>query len=339
MGAQVLRVDRKGPADRGIAPPEGPLDRGKHSIALDVKLPEDLAELHQIIDHADVFIEGYRPGVAERLGLGPQELTRRNPGLVYGRITGWGQDGPFAPRAGHDINYIALSGALSVSGRGPGRAYPAANMLADFAGGGMLLALGVAAALVERGSSGKGQVVDAAMIDGSALFTAFLHGMRASGLWNEKPGQNVLEAAAAPFYNLYECADGGYVAVGCVELQFYSELLSQLGIDDPDLPFQLDRRGWPQLVALLSAKFKEKTRDEWAEIFCDSDACVTPVLELDEVADHPHNKERRGFLELGGVTHPAPAPRFSRTPLADPEGITRDAGAVDTLLASWGVRS
>ncbi|BAX98779.1 CoA transferase [Mycobacteroides stephanolepidis] len=338
MGAQVLRVDRKGPADRGIAPPEGPLDRSKYVIELDVKREDDLAELLNIVEQADVFVEGFRPGVAERLGLGPQALTDRNSRLVYGRLTGWGQDGPLAPRAGHDLNYIALSGALAVSGRGAGRAYPAANMLGDFAGGGMLLALGIAAALVERDRSGRGQVVDAAMIDGSGLFTAFLQGMRSAGLWNEEPGQNVLESAAAPFYNVYECADGKYLAVGCVELQFYTELLAALGIDDPDLPFQLDRRGWPQLLELVSGKLKEKTRDEWAEIFADSDACVTPVLELDEVEHHPHNQARRGFLSIDGVTHPAPAPRFSRTSLADPVGITRDSGEIRRVLSSWGVR-
>ncbi|WP_043651997.1 CaiB/BaiF CoA transferase family protein [Nocardia thailandica] len=336
LGAEVVRVEREGGNGDGLTPPDGPLDRGKHTIRLDVKDPADHATLCALVEAADVFVEGMRPGVAERLGIGPDDLLARNPRLIYGRMTGWGQSGPLAPRAGHDINYIALSGALSLVGRSGERPVPPANILGDFAGGGMLLALGVLGALYERERSGLGQVVDAAMVDGSALLTAFMHGMHANGLWNEPRGENVLDGAA-PFYDTYECADGEHVAVGCVEYPFFLQLLAVLEIDDPDLPFQLDRTGWTELRQRIAGCFKQRTRDEWARLFADSDACVTPVLSPWEAHNHPHNQARDAFIDVDGLRQPAPAPRFGRTPTAHPAPNTAEAAHVRDLLAGWGI--
>jgi alpha-methylacyl-CoA racemase len=336
LGAEVLRIERGGPGGEGLIPPDGPLDRGKRSIALDVKKPTELATLHSLVDKADVFVEGFRPGVAERLGIGPDELTQRNPGLIYGRMTGWGQDGPLAPTAGHDINYIALAGTLDLIGRAGERPLPPSNIIGDFAGGGMLLALGVVSALYERAQSGRGQVVDAAMLDGSALYTVFMHGLHDVGLWNEPRGENMLDGAA-PFYDTYECADGLFVAVGCVELPFFFQMLETLGIDDPELPFQLDKTGWTQLRQVIGARFTERTRDEWAQTFAESDACVTPVLSPWEAHEHPHNKTRGTFVEVAGLRQPAPAPRFSRTPLPVPKPHAKDADSVRDLFSAWGV--
>lgn len=336
LGAEVLRVERAGGSGDALTPPDGPLDRGKHTIALNLKDPADVANLHAVVAKADVFIEGYRPGVAERLGIGPADLEAHNPKLIYGRMTGWGQQGPLANTAGHDINYIALSGVLDLVGRAGERPLAPGNIVGDFAGGGMLLALGVIAALYERERSGKGQVIDAAMVDGAALFTSFMHGMHANGLWNQPRGENVLDGGA-PFYDTYETSDGRYVAVGCVEYPFYVQLLAALGIDDPDLPFQLDTTGWAQLKDVIGAKFKERTRAEWAEVFANSDACVTPVLSPWEAHEHEHNKARDSFIEVKGLLQPAPAPRFSRTPAAHPEGETADAVAVRKLLSGWGI--
>ncbi|CAM4152846.1 CaiB/BaiF CoA-transferase family protein [Nocardia ninae] len=338
LGAEVLRVDRGGAPGEGIVSPEGPLDRGKHSITLDLKQPADRETLLALADHADVLIEGFRPGVAERLGFGPAELAARNPRLIYGRMTGWGQDGPLARTAGHDIDYIAISGALGLVGRAGEPPVPPANMLGDYAGGGLLLALGVLGALYERERSGKGQVIDAAMVDGSALFTASMHGLHHLGLWNFPRGENMLDGGA-PFYDTYECADGGYLAVGCVEIPFYNQMLAILGIDDPELPFQLDKNGWPQLKEVLGAKFKERTRDEWAEIFAGSDACVAPVLSPWEAHEHPHNKARNAFIEVDGVLQPAPAPRFDRTPVDVPAPLSSDPEHVRKLLSGWGVHA
>jgi alpha-methylacyl-CoA racemase len=336
LGAQVVRIERGGGSGEGLIPPDGPLDRGKHSITLNVKAPADLAALHAMVDKADVFVEGFRPGVAERLEIGPQELMGRNPRLIYGRMTGWGQQGPLAPTAGHDINYIAVAGTLDLIGRAGERPVPPANIIGDFAGGGMLLALGIIAALYERSSSGQGQVVDAAMVDGSALYTAFMHGLHQVGLWNEPRGQNMLDGAA-PFYDTYECADGLFVAVGCVELPFFLQMLEILEINDPDLPFQLDRTGWPQLREVIGARFKRKTRDEWADVFAGSDACVTPVLSPWEAHEHPHNRFRDAFIEVGGLRQPAPAPRFSRTPTDVPAPHDKDFDRAQRLMAGWGV--
>lgn len=338
LGAEVVRVDRGGDLGSGLVPPDGPLDRGKHAIALDVKDSADRETLYALIEAADVFIEGFRPGVAERLGLGPDELLSRNPRLLYGRMTGYGQDGPLASRAGHDINYIAISGALDLVGRTGDRPLPPANMIGDFAGGGMLLALGVLGGLHERQRSGLGQVIDAAMVDGSALLTAFMHGMHHNGLWNLPRGQNMLDGGA-PFYDTYECADGRYVAVGCVEYPFYLQLLTGLGIDDPELPFQLDSTGWDQLRQVIGTRFSERTRDEWAEVFAESDACVVPVLSPWEAHQHPHNQARNAFIEINGVRQPAPAPRFARTPTATPKPLSTCVDEIRNLVDRWGVKS
>lgn len=336
LGAEVLRVERGGTPGAGIVPPEGPLDRGKHTISLDLKDAGGREALYELIESADVIVEGFRPGVAERLGIGPDELTRRNPRLVYGRMTGWGQDGPLALAAGHDINYIAVAGALEPIGRAGQAPVPPLNLLGDFAGGGMLLAMGIVSALYERERSGAGQVIDAAMVDGSALLTAFLHGMNAQGLWNEGRGENALDGGAA-FYDTYECADGRYVAVGCVEPPFYAQLLARLGIDDEDLPFQLDRTGWGELKTVIGGVFKQRSRDEWATLFADSDACVSPVLSPWEAHEHPHNQARGTFVEVDGVVQPAPAPRFSRTVSAHPVPPSADVAAVGQMLVEWGV--
>jgi alpha-methylacyl-CoA racemase len=336
LGADVVRVERGGARGEGLIPPDGPLDRGKRSVVLDVKDQGDLVTLYGLVERADVFVEGFRPGVAERLGIGPDVLTARNPRLIYGRMTGWGQHGPMSRAAGHDINYIAVAGVLDLIGRAGERPVPPGNIIGDFAGGGMLLALGVIAALYERTLSGQGQVIDAAMLDGSALYTAFMHGLHGVGLWNEPRGQNMLDGAA-PFYDTYECADGLFVAVGCVELPFFHRMLEILGIDDADLPFQLDRTGWPQLRAAIAARFRQRARDEWAAVFADSDACVTPVLSPWEAHEHPHNRARGTFVEVAGVRQPAPAPRFSRTPLAVPAPHAKDDASVREVLCAWGV--
>ncbi|MEZ0053936.1 alpha-methylacyl-CoA racemase [Mycobacterium sp. MAA66] len=334
LGADVLRVERAGAPGDGLTPPDGPLDRGKRNVKLNLKDGDDLRTLFALVEKADVFVEGFRPGVAERLGIGPVDLEKHNPRLIYGRMTGWGQRGPLASTAGHDINYIALTGTLDLIGRPGERPVPPGNIIGDFAGGGMLLAMGVLAALYERERSGKGQVIDAAMVDGAALYTAFMHGMHAVGLWNQPRGENALDGGA-PFYDTYECADGRYVAVGCVEFPFYIQLLAALGIDDPELPFQLDPTGWPQLKEVIGAKFKERTRDEWAAVFADSDACVTPVLSPWEAHEHAHNQTRDAFIEVNGVRQPAPAPRFSRTPAAHPEPPTADESTVRKMLSEW----
>lgn len=336
LGADVLRIDRKSRHREGLVPPQGPLDRGKHSLTLDLKNPGDRDTLLSLVEKADVFIEGFRPGVTERLGIGPEDLHQRNSRLVYGRMTGWGQHGALSATAGHDINYIAMAGVLDLIGR-PGEApAPPANIIGDFAGGGMLLAVGVIAAIYERERSGVGQVIDVAMVDGAALYTAFMHGMHAAGMWNEPRGQNTLDGYA-PFYDTYECADGKYVAVGCVELPFYEQMLAVLGIEDPDLPFQLDRNAWPHIKMIIAAKFKERSRDAWAQVFAATDACVTPVLSPWEAHKHPHNAERDAYIDVAGLRQPAPAPRFSRTRLEVPSPCVTEAEPVAEMLAQWSV--
>ncbi|HEY7271735.1 MAG TPA: CaiB/BaiF CoA-transferase family protein [Actinoplanes sp.] len=329
LGADVVRVDR--PASPSL---DGPIQRGRRVTVLDLKSPDGVAGLLRLVDHADVLVEGYRPGVAERLGFGPPVCLGRNPRLVYARMTGWGQDGPLAHRAGHDIDYLAVSGALEPLGRAGDRPHAPINLLGDFGGGGMLLAVGVLAALLERERSGAGQVVDAAMVDGSALLTAFLHGMLAAGAWTEPRGQNLLDGGA-PFYDTYRTADGGFLAVGALEPRFYAALLTGLGLDRAvDLPDQYDRAGWPVLRRRFAERFAQRTRAEWTAVFAGVDACVAPVLGPAEAHRHPHNAARDTFVEVGGIRQPAPAPRFSRTPAATPLPAG-DPLPFEAILSTW----
>jgi alpha-methylacyl-CoA racemase len=334
LGADVIRVDRTTGAGGG--PSADPLGRGRRSIALNLKDPSGVGVLLRLLDSADVLVEGFRPGVAERLGFGPDVCLDRNPRLVYGRMTGWGQDGPMAQMAGHDINYIAVAGALAPIGHAGERPVPPLNLLGDFGGGGMLLALGVLAALYERSRSGRGQVVDAAMVDGASLLTSFIHGMRGQGLWRDDRGTNLLDTGA-PFYDTYATADGEYMSVGALEPQFYAALLRGLGLEAADLPGQLDRDRWPELRARFAEVFKQKTRGEWTAIFDGTDACVAPVVGLGEAPAHPHNAARSGFVDVGGLLQPAPAPRFDRTPAGVPVPPVRVGEHTDETLAGLGL--
>jgi alpha-methylacyl-CoA racemase len=313
LGADVVRVDRPDRGSRGPDPRLYAMHRGRRSVAVDLKHPDGRDVVRRLVNGADVLMEGFRPGVAERLGLGPDDCLARNPGLVYGRMTGWGQDGPLASTAGHDIDYIAVSGALSTCARQGERPVPPVNMLGDLGGGGAFLVIGVVAALWERTRSGRGQVVDAAMVDGSAVLTTMLHGMLAQGRWQDEAGVNFADTGS-PYYEVYECADGRHVAVGAIEGPFYRELLDGLGLDEASLPPRRDPANWPALKARFADVFRTRPRDEWAERFATSDACVAPVLTLTEAPHHPHNQTRATFVEHGGVVQPAPAPRFDRTP-------------------------
>ena len=315
MGAEVIRIDRAGnvsgvPSD---GPPIDVLARGRSSIGVDLKNPEGVEVVLRLIETADALIEGFRPGVMERLGLGPDECFARNPKLVFGRMTGWGQEGPYAMAAGHDINYIALAGALEPIGRQGEAPVPPLNLVGDFGGGGMLLAFGVVCAVVEAQRSGKGQVVDAAMVDGAASLMAMFHSMRALGVWNDERGTNLLDTGSH-FYDVYECADGRYISIGSIEPQFYSELLRLTGLEqDEGFAAQMDRTSWPDLKERIGAVFMTKTRDDWCEIMEATDVCFAPVLTLAEAPEHPHNQHRGVFTEIAGVTQPNPSPRFSRT--------------------------
>ena len=336
LGADVLRVDRADRSGPEARTPVDPLVRGRRSIGLNLKDPAGVGLLLRLIEGTDVLVEGFRPGVAERLGFGPEECARRNPRLVFARMTGWGQEGPLAPTAGHDIDYIGISGALAPIGRAGERPVPPLNLVGDFGGGGMLLAVGVLAALVERERSGLGQVVDAAMVDGSALLTSFIYGMRATGTWRDQRGSNMLDGGA-PWYDTYETADGGYVAVGAIEPQFYAALLDGLGLAGADLPGQLDPSGWPELRRRFAEVFASRGRDEWAEVFADTDACVSPVLSMAETPGHPHAVARNAFIDVGGVTQPAPAPRFGRSPAGQPTPPPRPGADTDAVLADLGL--
>ncbi|BBX87385.1 CaiB/BaiF CoA transferase family protein [Mycolicibacterium aubagnense] len=316
LGADLVRID----SSSRYAPPAGPLDRGKSCIEIDLKDAAGRELVRELVSKADVFMEGFRPGVAERLGVGPLDLCALNSRLIYGRLTGWGQEGPLALRVGHDINYIALTGVLDIIGRHGERPVPPANLIADFAGGGMLLAAGVMGALFERERSGFGQVVDAAMIDGASLLMTFIHGLYDTQMWNAERGSNMLDGAAA-YYDTYQTADGKHVALGAVEPEFFATLTAVLDLDDEDLGFQLDPTSWPRWRAVLAEKFRTKTRDEWADIFGDVDACITPVLSPWEAPDHPHHVARGSFIEVDGVRQPAPAPRFGRTPSQTPQAL------------------
>lgn len=315
MGADIVRLDRAQNVQGGdpALPPADLLNRGRRSVGVDLKSPEGVEVVLDLAEGADVFIEGFRPGVAERLGIGPEECQARNPKLVYGRMTGWGQDGPYAPDAGHDINYIALAGALEPLGRKGDPPTPPINLIGDFGGGGMMLAFGVMAGVFEAQRSGRGQVVDAAMVDGASLLMTMTHAFRAMGMWQDERGTNMLDTGAH-FYDVYETSDGRYVSIGSIEPQFYDSLLRGLGLEDEELPWQHDRSQWPALKERLAEIFRTKSRDEWCEVFEGTDACFAPVLSIPEAIDHPHNVERQSFVEVAGVTQPAPAPRFDRTP-------------------------
>jgi alpha-methylacyl-CoA racemase len=334
LGADVLRVDRTDAV--GAEPAADPLCRGRRSIGLNLKDAEAVEVLLRLVESADVLVEGFRPGVTERLGFGPDTCLERNPRLIYGRMTGWGQEGPMAQMAGHDINYIAVAGALHPVGHAGDRPVPPLNLVGDFGGGGMLLALGILAALHERSTSGRGQVVDAAMVDGASLLISFIHGMRAQGLWQDRRGENLLDSGA-PFYDTYETADGGHMSVGALEPKFYAALLRGLGLEGEDLSGQYEREGWPRMRERFAEVFRRRTREEWTEIFDGTDACVAPVLTLGEAPGHPHNTARAGFVSVGGVTQPAPAPRFGRTPAGTPSPPVRAGEHTDETLAELGL--
>lgn len=338
LGADVLRIDRQGNALGNAADlfdrNKDILNRGRHPVTLDLKSPEGIERALAFIAHADILLEGFRPGVMERLGLGPDVCLARNPKLVYGRMTGWGQHGTLAHAAGHDINYLSLSGALHAIGTPESGPVPPLNLVADFGGGAMLLAVGVLAALREVGVSGQGQVVDAAMTDGSALLMAMTYSLKAMGQWSNQRGSNILDGGAH-FYGTYACADGKWLAVGPIEPQFYRLMLNLAGLDDPELKSQWDARHWPALKAKLGAAFKAKPRDEWCAIFEGTDACVSPVLDLDEAPAHPHNQARQTFIDHDGLLQPAPAPRFSRTPGAVQHNPGCAPESAEAVLARW----
>ena len=336
LGADVVRIDRATGRFDLAAPERDVLLRGRRSVFADLKSEQGKALVLDLVERADVLLEGFRPGVTERLGLGPTECLARNPRLVYGRITGWGQDGPMAPRVGHDLNYLGLTGALAAIGRADGTPVPPLNLVADFGGGSMLLLVGVLAALFERERSGAGQVVDAAMVDGVALLSQMLWSFRGMGFWNDGRQSNLLDGAA-PFYDTYACADGRHVAVGALEPQFYARLLDGLGLDAVTLPPQMDSAGWTALRSAIGAAISTRTRDEWTAVFDGVDACVTPVVELAETLTEPHLAARGTYVVVDGVQQAAPAPRFSRTP-ADPPAAPGVPGAdLDAVRRAWDV--
>ena len=336
LGASVTRVERLTAVAPGSDPPPDPLQRGRAaSVGIDLKHPEGREVLLRLVERSDVLVEGFRPGVLERLGAGPDECRGRNPGLVYGRMTGWGQEGPLAPRAGHDIDYLAVAGALHPIGEAGRPPPPPLNLVADFGGGGLLLAFGIVAALFERQQSGEGQVIDAAMVEGAALLTAMFHGLRAVGMWSDDRESNLLDGGA-PFYRSYGTADGRFMAVGAIEPQFYAELIDGLGLADEDLPAQYDRGRWEELADRFAEVFATRTRAEWEEVFSGTDACVAPVRDLGEAVTDPHLAARGTFVEVAEVVQPGPAPRFSRSVTSEP-GPARPPGSdTDAVLASLG---
>ena len=337
MGAEVLRIDRAEDANLGI-PTDAKfsvLHRGRRSVALDLKKKEGTETALKLIEKADALIEGFRPGVMERLGLGPDICLARNPRLVFGRMTGWGQDGPLAHAAGHDINYIALTGALHSIGRKGEAPVPPLNLVGDFGGGGAYLALGVVAALLEAQKSGKGQVIDVAMIDGASSLMAAIYGLRAAGRWTDTRGDNILDTGAH-YYDVYETSDGKYVSIGSIEPKFYAELLRLSGLEHEELPRQNDKNAWPTLKERVAAVFRSKTRDEWCRIMEGSDICFAPVLSMQEAPQHPHNRQRGTFVDVDGVVQPAPAPRFSRTPSAIQRPPAQPGEHTEEALKDWG---
>jgi alpha-methylacyl-CoA racemase len=337
-GADIIRIDRSA---RATYPPNTEphvdlMNRGRRSVAVDLKHPEGVALVLRLVAEADGLMEGFRPGVAERLGLGPEVCLERNPALVYGRMTGWGQDGPMARAAGHDIDYIALAGALEPMGRAGERPLPPLNLVGDFGGGGMMLAFGMCAAIISARTTGAGQVIDAAMVDGAAALMTMTYTLMSSGIWKEARGTNLLDTGAH-FYEVYETSDGGYFAIGAIEPQFYAELLRRLGLEGEELPDQMDREAWPAMKERFAALFAGKTRKEWEVIFEGSDACAAPVLSPLEAPHHPHIAARGTFTEVAGVVQPAPAPRFGGTPgsIRNPPPNPGQHG--DEALTDWGL--
>jgi alpha-methylacyl-CoA racemase len=331
LGAEVIRVARPGDGLFGSGNPHDLLNRAKRCICVDLKTPEGVEIVLRLLQQTDAVIEGFRPGVMEKLGLGPDVCLEHNPRLVFGRMTGWGQEGPMAQRAGHDINYISLAGALHPLGRAGEKPAIPLNLIGDFGGGGLMLALGIVAALFEARSSGQGQVVDAAMVDGAALLMASIYGAQQTGFWSEQRGTNLLDSGAH-FYEVYETSDGEYVSIGAIEKQFYQELLERIGLSGEELPEQMDASQWPAMKRRLTAIFKTRTRDEWCEIFQGSDACFAPVLKMSEAHEHPHNRLRSTFVDANGALQPRPAPRFSRTPTEVGSGPAKLGEHSDEIL-------
>jgi alpha-methylacyl-CoA racemase len=341
LGANVLRIDRPDGAAivraLGLDPRKDVLNRGRQSVALDLKKPSAVGLVLDLVADADALIEGFRPGIMEKLGLGPEVCLARNPRLVYGRMTGWGQSGPLSQSAGHDINYIAMSGMLHTFARDRERPVPPNNLVGDMGGGGLLLAFGIVSGVLHARDTGQGQVVDAAMFEGAAVLGTALYGLMAMGLYDEsRPGQHFVDTGSH-FYDVYETADGRYVAVGAIEPQFYAQLLTGLGLDPATLAKQMDSRAWPEMKRRFAEIFRTRTRDEWAAVFAGTDACVTPVLSPLEATRHAHAAERRSFTELGGVVQPAPVPRFSRTVASVPRPPVSPGADGDAALAAWGV--
>lgn len=338
MGADVIRIDRPAPSGLGVQRPDrfNFSARGRRSVAIDLKRPEGVDCALDLIGRADALVEGFRPGVMERLGLGPVPCLDRNPRLVYGRLTGWGQEGPLAQAAGHDLNYIALTGALDAIGRKGQPPTPPLNLLGDFAGGSFLLAFGLVCALLHAVRSGEGQVVDAAIVDGVSLLAAPLMGLQAAGLWERERGTNILDSGA-PQYEVYRCADGEHVSVAPIEGKFQRVLLSRIGFDPDTFPGMADRANWAEAKRLLSARFAEKNRAEWCALLEGTDACFAPVLSLAEARDHPHHAARGAFVDIDGLAQPAPAPRFSRTPAATPTPPEAPGESGEAALRDWGI--
>ena len=335
LGADVIRIDRAGSGGRA-ATPANVESRGRRSIALDLKNPDDVETALKLIEKADGLIEGFRPGVMERLGLGPDEALKRNPKLAYGRMTGWGQTGTLSHAAGHDLNYIALTGALGAMGRKGEAPYPPLNLIGDYGGGALYLAFGLLAAILSAKETGEGQVIDVAMTDGAASLSSMFYGMRAMGVWTDEREANLLDGGAH-FYDCYETSDGKYVSLGSIEPQFYALLLEKAGLTDPDFQNQMDRKKWPELKKKIAAVMKTKTRDEWCEIMEGTDVCFAPVLSMAEAPQHPHNVARKTFVEYEGVTQPAPAPRFSKTPGEIQRPPAAPGTHTDEILKDWGL--
>ena len=334
-GADVIRLERAGAAAGLGSGSWNHTHRGRPSVGCDLKHPDGRDMALRLAGSADALIEGFRPGVMERLGLGPEEMLARNPALVYGRMTGWGQEGPLAKVAGHDVNYISIAGVLGSFARQGERPLFPLNLVGDYGGGAMMLAFGMLAAILSARTTGEGQVVDAAMTEGSSLLSTLIHAMRDSGAWTDEAGTNLLDSGAH-FYEVYETADGGHFAVGALEPQFYAELLRLLELDPEEFP-QMDRDRWAEMKHAFAQVFRTRTRDEWSEVFEGTEACATPVLGLGEAADHPHNAARGSFVEVGGTLQPAPAPRFSGTPSGVPSPAPAPGANTDEALTAWGI--